>query len=66
MVWKHPSSPFPAKAKTVRSERRFVFIFFMNSQVILLQHTEPKEITGNAEYHQHVSKKKYMQYVQVY
>ena len=47
MVWKQPSSPPPLKAKRCRSTKRYMFIFFMDSEGILLQHAVPKGTTVN-------------------
>ena len=56
MVWKQPSSQPLLKAKRCRSTKRYMFIFFMDSEGILLQHAVPKETTVNAAYYQKVSK----------
>jgi histone-lysine N-methyltransferase SETMAR len=38
MVRKRPSSPPPKKAKTCKSTKKVMYIFFMDSQGMLLQH----------------------------
>ena len=56
MVWKQPSSPPPLKAKRCRSTKKNMFIFFMDSEGMLLQHAVPNGMTVNAAYYQRVSK----------
>ena len=55
MVWRRPSSPPPTKAKTCKSAKKVMYIFFMDSQGMLLQHAVPRSVTVNKEYYQKVS-----------
>jgi len=54
MVWKHPQSPPPKKAKTCRSAGKFMFLFFMDVDGMILQHAVPQGTTVNAEYYRKV------------
>ena len=54
MVWKRNSSPPPKKAKTSRSTKKDMFIFFLDRQGMLLQHAVPSGVTVNKEYYQKV------------
>ncbi|XP_060582795.1 uncharacterized protein LOC132739160 [Ruditapes philippinarum] len=54
MVWKRPSSPPPKKAKTCKSAKKVMYIFFMDCQGMLLQHAVPRSATVNKEYYQKV------------
>ena len=56
MLWKRKSSPPPKKFKTAKSSKKIMFIFFMDSQGMLLQHAVPSGQTVNKEYYQKVSK----------
>ena len=60
MVWKQPSSPPPLKAKTCRSTKKYMFIFFMDSEGMLLQHVVPNGTTVNAAYYQRVIRRDLM------
>jgi Transposase (partial DDE domain) len=54
MVWKHPGSPPPKKARTCKSSGKFMFMFFMDAHGLILQHAVPQGITVNAAYYQKV------------
>ena len=55
MIWKHTTSPPPKKARTSRSAKKFMFIFWMDHEGILLSHVVPAAQTVNADYYQKVS-----------
>ena len=42
MIWKTADSPSPKKARTTRSTKKTMFIFFMDNRGMLLQHAVPK------------------------
>jgi len=54
MIWKTADSPPPKKARTTRSTKKIMFIFFMDSRGMLLQHAVPQGQTVNKEYYQKV------------
>jgi len=54
MIWKTADSPPPKKARTTRSTKKIMFIFFMDSRGMLLQHALPQGQTVNKEYYQKV------------
>lgn len=54
MMWKHTSSPPPKKARTMKSAKKIMFIFFCDNQGMLLQHAVPSHQTVNKEYYQKV------------
>ena len=55
MVWKTSLSPLPKKAKVAKSAKMIMYIFFMDSQGMLLQHLVPSVQTMNKEYYQKVN-----------
>ncbi|WAR29180.1 hypothetical protein MAR_002748 [Mya arenaria] len=54
MVWKRSLSPPPKKARISKSAKKFMFIFFMDSAGMLLQHAVPADSTVNAAYYQKI------------
>ena len=55
MVWTRSTSPPPKKARTSKSAKKYMFIFFMDMDGMLLQHVVPSNRTVNAAYYQKVS-----------
>ncbi|WAR13575.1 hypothetical protein MAR_027755 [Mya arenaria] len=45
MIWKRSSSPPPKKARMSKSAKKFMFIFFMDSDGMLNQHAVPADST---------------------
>ena len=56
MIWKTADSPTPKKARTTRSTKKTMFIFFIDSRGMLLQHAVPQGQTVNKNYYQKVIK----------
>ncbi len=54
MVWKTPASPPPKNGKVIKSAKKTMFIFFMDSWGLLLAHAVPNNQTVNAQYYQKV------------
>lgn len=55
MILKTPKSPAPVKAEQAKSAKKSVFIFFKDSDGMLLQHVVPSNETVNATYYQKVN-----------
>ena len=53
-MWKRSQSPLPIKVMRAKTAHKFMFIFFMNIDGMLLQHAITRGTTVNAEYHQKV------------
>lgn len=54
MVWKTTSSPPPKMVRVVRSTKKTMFVFFMDSRGMLLQHAVPEGQIVNKKYNQKV------------
>ena len=53
--WKRSSSPPPLKAKVVKSAKKNMFIFFMDSEGMILSHAVPEGQTVTAAYYSKVT-----------
>lgn len=59
MIWKHTDSPPPKKARTCKSSGKFMFMFFMDADGLILSHAVPAGTTVNAAYYQKVRYRKF-------
>lgn len=65
-IWKSPDTPPPKKARTTRSCKKEMFIFFMDRQGLLLQHKVRDGCTVNADYYSKVCRILVIQTINTY